>query len=154
MGFVRRGIAAAALFALGAMSAAPAGADSGQFIGEWRNLDITSRGIVRLSVAFGTDRLRVRAFSHCEPDPCDLGWANGAAYATNPTANLLDSADAITVTYKERYAERLLILWPFEQDRLKAELLTRFTGPNPSTNSDAAPTPSPEPSIHLSIAAT
>ncbi|MGE5145663.1 MAG: hypothetical protein ACM3N5_02890 [Candidatus Eiseniibacteriota bacterium] len=132
-----RALAILAVSALALMFGHVARADSGQFIGEWRNLDTTSRGLVRLSVAFERDRVRVRAFSHCEPDPCDLGWVDGAAYATSPGANLFDSADAITATFKERYAERLLILWPFERDRLKAELLTRFTGANASTNTRA-----------------
>jgi hypothetical protein len=133
MRLTTRAIAAMTLFAAAAF-AGPAHADSGQFAGEWRNLDITSRGIVRLSVAFEGNRVRVRAFSHCEPQPCDMGWANGYAYAADPAANLSQGADAITATFKERYAERLLILWPYEQNRLKAELLTRFTDGGSRTN--------------------
>jgi hypothetical protein len=116
-----------ALAMLAAVLAAPARADSSQFVGEWRNLDITSRGIVRLSIAFEGNRVRLRAFSHCEPQPCDLGWVTGYAYAADPAANLAQSADAVSATFRERYAERLLVVWPYEQNRLKAELLTRFT---------------------------
>jgi len=122
-----RGHAVAVAAALALALGHQARADAAQFAGDWRNLDTTGRGIVRVSIAFEGDRVRVRGFTHCEPKPCDLGWATGYAYAGSTTANIADSADAVAVTFRERYAERLLVLWPYEQDRLKAELLTRFT---------------------------
>ena len=134
MRVTRWALALAAAWVFAAAGTVPAHADSAQFIGEWRNLDTVTRGLVRLSVAFEPNRVRVRAFSYCQPDACDLGWAEGHAYASSTTANLLQSADAIAVTFRERYAERLLILWPYERDRLKAELLTRFTDGSGRTN--------------------
>jgi hypothetical protein len=109
-------------------------ADAGQFTGEWRNLDTTARGVVHVGVVFEGDRVRVRAYSYCQPDPCDLGWATGYAYAGSASSNIAESADAVSVMFRERYAERLLILWPYEQNRLKAELLTRFTDGSARTN--------------------
>jgi len=121
--------------ALAAFAATPARADQGQFVGEWRNLDTSARGLVRLSVAFEGDRVRVRGFSYCQPEPCDMGWATGYAYAPNTSADLAQTAEAVSAVFRERYAERLLILWPYEQNRLKAELMTRFTDGSGRTNS-------------------
>ena len=102
-------------------------ADAGQFTGEWRNLDTGARGLVRVAVVFEGDRVRVRGYSYCQPDPCDLGWATGYAYGSAASSTVAQSADAVSVVFRERYAERLLLLWPYELNRLKAEVLTRFT---------------------------
>jgi hypothetical protein len=83
---LRRALAVVALgvAALGGMSLArPAQAAPADFIGNWVNIDPTTRDIVRLRVGGPASALKVQVFGACSPTPCDWGLAGLITYGDN-----------------------------------------------------------------------
>ncbi len=51
-----------------------------QFVGVWKNVNPTSRGIVRLEIS---PTMQVRAFGSCTPTPCDHGLTPLATFGNS-----------------------------------------------------------------------
>ena len=98
----------------------------GRFVGNWRNADPSSSGIVRLMVVAGK-RLTVQIWGSCSPSPCDWGATPVLAYSPPARAGPIESVQALVGTSKSPFSETIILLKPEGNDGLIGEFYTRFT---------------------------
>ena len=115
--------AATALFML---SAAPASASVGDFLGTWTATNASTDGITRVEVTRTGATLRMRVHGQCTPSDCDWGTVNATAYAPNAGANLENEAIAIAATFNQSFARKIVILRR-NGANLTYEVFTQFT---------------------------
>jgi hypothetical protein len=122
---MRKSIAAVITGSLMLLVSTGVSASLGQFTGKWENTDAKTRGLIRLEINAAGDKVKVHAYGSCEPSPCDLGEAEGVAYAPSVESDVAATAKAITVSYAG--GEMMMVIRPVGGDRLQAETFTRFT---------------------------
>lgn len=112
---------------LAVLVACPAFAAMGQFVGKWSNTDANTRGITTLEIAAASpNTLSVHAWGQCQPQDCDWGRVPGYPYGPNVSANLMNTANAVTALYKTGFNETILVLHS-NGAQLRADVFTRFT---------------------------
>jgi hypothetical protein len=96
-----------------------AGRPSGRLLGNWKNVDPTSRSLLRIVV----DRTSIRPYSSCAGSECDWGRIRTQSFASqvegHDTAALLASVD-------DRVGKRVITLMPEADGRLKVQVFTHF----------------------------
>lgn len=114
--------------------ASSACANINSFLGDWRNVDANTRGITRLVIERQRADLSMQAWGQCHPKDCDWGTVQAYAYGPNVSANLNTTAQAVSALFTPTHAQTLVILHKARNDRLRAEVLTRFTDNSNRTN--------------------
>ena len=105
----------------------PASAQFNRFEGNWVNVDQNTGGISRLEISGTANNVRVHAWGACTPTDCDWGEVDGYAYGPNVSANLTDSAEAISAVFGASFKETIVILRFSDRSHLQAEVFDRFT---------------------------
>jgi len=117
------------VLALLALAFAPAA--SGQldrFSGYWKNVDPDTSGVTALDIDVSGTAVSVQAWGKCHPTDCDWGKASPAyAYAPVVGSDLAAEAVAISAVWATGFSETLMTIRPVEEDRLQADVYTRFT---------------------------
>jgi hypothetical protein len=90
-------------------------------------VDANTRGITRLVVKKQGANLSVQAWGQCHPTDCDWGTVRAYAYGPKVSANLDTTAQAVSALFTTQHAQTLVILHQARNNRLRAEVLTRFT---------------------------
>lgn len=116
---------AAAVMILCLSQAAYAGLDD--FAGTWKNVDRDTRGITTLKINVRGKSVRLQAWGACEPEDCDWGRVRATAYGPGISADLRQSASAISAVFKQDFAETFLYITRHKGDRISVNSLTRFT---------------------------
>lgn len=115
-----------------------ASAQLAQFAGKWVNTNSNTGGVTKLEISISGTNVMVHAWGKCHPTDCDWKNVQGFAYGQDVSSNLQATAQAITVIYKESFAETLLTIrhvrWFLFWKRLRAQVYTRFTDTNGRTN--------------------
>ena len=114
--------------------ASSAFANLNSFLGDWRNVDTNTRGVTRLLIRKKGADLSMRAWGQCHPKDCDWGTVRTYAYGADVSANLNTTTLAVSALFTPRNAETLVILHEARNNRLQAEVLTRFTDNSNRTN--------------------
>lgn len=96
------------------------------FTGHWKNVNSNTRGITKLEIKQSGNGVTVHAWGKCHPQDCDWGIKHGVAYAANVSANIAQTARAVTVVFEENFKTTMLVL-RVKGNRLMAESFTRFT---------------------------
>jgi hypothetical protein len=104
------------------------------FIGNWQNVDAKTRGITRLVITRQGADLSMRAWGQCHPQDCDWGSVGAYAYGPNVSANLNHTAQAVSALFTPQHAQTLVIVHKAGKNRIRAEVLTRFTDKSKRTN--------------------
>ncbi len=117
--------ACAAATALLVFGAAPASASVGDFLGDW-SAAAASDGITRVEITRTGATLRMRVHGRCTPSACDWGTVNATAYAPNAGANLENDAMAITATFTQSFARKIVVVRRSGAN-LTYEVFTQFT---------------------------
>lgn len=121
-----RYIVVLALLALAFATAASAQVD--RFSGYWNNVDPETRGITALEIAVTGTTVSVQAWGKCHPTDCDWGIASPAyAYAPGVGSDLAAEAVAVSAVWATGWSETMMTIRPLEEDRLVADVYTRFT---------------------------
>jgi len=122
------------LFALGAAIATfvlvgPTSANLGQLLGDWKNVDPDTRGIVRIMITDAGGAIQVRVCGACHPSPCDWGTVKAVPYAPNVDAPLPADTEYLLADYPESFAQRMVLIGPAPGlgGELRAITLNRFT---------------------------
>jgi hypothetical protein len=115
--------AATALFVL---SAAPAHASVGDFLGQWTNTDAAADGVTRVAVSRTGAALRLRVFGRCHPTDCDWGQANAVAFAPGAGGNVENDATTVMAVFNQSFARKTVIV-RLTSAGLTYEVLTEFT---------------------------
>ena len=115
-------------------TAATTSAELNQFAGRWKNIDPNTRGVTRLNIHVrGTD-VTVHAWGKCHPKDCDWGRVRAYAYAPSVSSNLINTAQTLSAIFQTGFSQTLMIIYPAGRNRLRAEVLTRFTDRSGRTN--------------------
>lgn len=118
------------IFALLAMSmVSTAHASLNQFIGQWKNINSNTRGITKIHISNvrRAGHVKVRAWGQCHPRDCDWGSVTGYAYGSNVSSNINSSAKAVSAIFNTNFNKKVMIIHPKGRNRLRVEILTRFT---------------------------
>jgi hypothetical protein len=111
------------LLAFAALTGSPsslfAGIDS--FVGQW-----VGQGPTKVEIRLVDNQLRLHAFGACRPQDCDWGEVAAQAYAPNVSANVRDSAEAVSAQFETSFSRTLVILYPNDADGLRVEIFTVF----------------------------
>lgn len=117
------------VLALLALAFAPAA--SGQldrFSGYWKNVDPETSGVTALDIAVSGTAVSVQAWGKCHPTDCDWGKAAPTyAYGPGVGSDLISEALAVKAVWIASFSETLMTIRPVEEDRLQADVYTRFT---------------------------
>ncbi len=117
-----RAVLAATALVLGLAGSALA--NTGQFIGDWVNVDSNTGGITRVVVTpAGPNRVRVQVFGKCHPNDCDWGTVAGKGYANSASSNDIRT---VTAEFSTGFGKTLVILRPISGG-LSYSALTDFT---------------------------
>lgn len=100
-------------------------ADSGDFIGEWVNVDSQTRGITRfvLTSTAEPDVLQIEVFGKCHPTDCDWGKENLALYGASVSDNDYQFASA---RYETSFADRIITMEFMDDGRISLDGFTEF----------------------------
>jgi hypothetical protein len=112
-----------------ALALAPcASAQLERFSGYWKNVDPDTTGVTTLGIDASETDVAVHAWGKFYPADIDWEYAN-ASYAYGPTADSdpLSEAVAISAVWTTSFSETLMIIRPVEEERLQADIYTRFT---------------------------
>lgn len=96
------------------------------FTGHWRNVDTNTSGVTRLVIKSRGFGITVHTWGKCHPRDCDWGNKQGVVYGPSVGANIMQTASAMTVVYKENYKVTILVL-KVHRGHLSADVFTRFT---------------------------
>lgn len=110
-----------------------ASAQTSRFQGHWSNVDQNTRGLVALDIKVNGLDVDVKAWGNCTPHPCDVGNTDAHIYAPSVDDDLKTKASALTVHYKESFANRLLVIEP-RGTQLSVTMFTHFTDGSHRTN--------------------
>jgi len=69
--------------------------DASPLVGAWTNMDISSRGVVKVILSSEKGALKVQAFGACSPSPCDWGEVKGAIYSIGVDSNIAVGFEAV-----------------------------------------------------------
>jgi len=99
----------------------------GEFEGKWQNVDPNNSGLTALDIGLIGDQVKVRAWGKCHPTDCDWKIVDAAAFAPNVRAALPSNARTLMAVFKTPFSESILVIDPTEWNKLRAQLLTRYT---------------------------
>ena len=99
----------------------------GQFEGKWKNVDPNTSGLTTLEIRISGDRVKVHAWGKCQPTDCDWGTVDATAYASSVSSGLPSNAHTLAAVFKTNFNESLLVIDPAGGNKLRVEVLTRFT---------------------------
>ena len=102
-------------------------ADIGEFVGKWRNVDPDTGGLTALEISLVGDQLKVRAWGKCHPTDCDWNSVDATAFGPHVRAALPRDARTLMAVFKANFKESILIIDPSEWNKLRVEIMTRFT---------------------------
>jgi hypothetical protein len=102
-------------------------ADINSFIGSWKNVDANTRGITKLHIGKQGDILSMQAWGKCHPQDCDWGTVPSYAYGPGVSSTLAHNTEAVSAVFTPGHAETLVIIQRAPNNRIRAEVLTRFT---------------------------
>ncbi len=92
---------------------------SGEFVGDWENLDTATFGITRVEIGIFKSSFTVQAWGACTPKDCDWG--------TTSTLIPAGSIESFVVSYTESYGTRVLTIRLLSEALLQVHLLTDYT---------------------------
>jgi hypothetical protein len=69
--------------------------DASPLVGAWTNMDVSSRGVVKVILSSEKGALKVQAFGACSPSPCDWGAVKGAIYSIGVDSNMAVGFEAV-----------------------------------------------------------
>ena len=101
-------------------------AESGDFIGEWVNVDAQTRHITRFVITpSGTDAdlMNVQVYGKCHPSDCDWGITDLHLYGENITDSDYQFATAI---YDQSFKENTITMELRDDNRLMVSSFSRF----------------------------
>ncbi len=114
--------------------ASTASASLRQFSGSWKNTNANTRGVTTLNIRVIGTNVTVQAWGQCQPQDCDWGRVTAYAYAPGVSSNLATNAQAISAVFRTGFSQTLVLLQVSAGNRLRAEVLTRFTDKSGRTN--------------------
>ncbi|ARM30075.1 hypothetical protein [Prosthecochloris sp. HL-130-GSB] len=109
-----------------------------QFTGTWKNIDADTRGVTRLEINRDGNEFRLHAWGKCHPEDCDWGEVPAYAYGASVSSNIEQTARAVTAVFTEGFKVTFIELKPMAQNRLRADVFTRFTDNSNRTNYTAS----------------
>lgn len=91
------------------------------FVGDWRNIDPSSKSLTRLVITRGGEGLVVHAWANCQPVDCD--WGDSPSLALRPVS------EGYRIVWDHKYALHTQVLTFEGQDysKLRVSLTTHFT---------------------------
>ncbi|HHE32836.1 MAG TPA: hypothetical protein ENL07_09520 [Chlorobaculum parvum] len=98
-----------------------------QFTGHWKNIDSNTRGITTLKITGNANALKMHAWGKCHPNDCDWGAVKAYAYAPNVSAPMQSSARAVSAIYTTSFSQTLVVVKAIDNNKLRAEVFTRFS---------------------------
>ncbi|MFY9314974.1 MAG: hypothetical protein WAO95_05370 [Burkholderiales bacterium] len=99
----------------------------GEFEGKWQNVDPNTSGLTVLEISLVGDRVKVHAWGRCHPTDCDWKSVDASAFGPNVRSALPRDAKTLMAVFKTSFSESILVIDPAEWNKLRVELLTRFT---------------------------
>jgi hypothetical protein len=99
----------------------------GDFEGKWRNVDPNTGGLTALEIRLVDGQVKVHAWGKCEPADCDWKIVDAVAFARDVRAALPRETRTLMAVFKTSFSESILVIDPAEWNKLRVELLTRFT---------------------------
>ncbi len=126
-------IFATLLFCLALAAVGQASAQTSRFHGHWTNVDLNTSGLAALDIKVNGLDVDVKAWGNCTLHPCDVGSTDAHIYAPSADDGLKTKASALTVHYKESFANRLLVIEP-RGTQLSVTMFTHFTDGSHRTN--------------------
>jgi hypothetical protein len=69
--------------------------DASPLVGTWINMDVSSRGIVKVILSGEKGALKVQTFGACSPSPCDWGEVKGVIYSIGVDSNMAVGFEAV-----------------------------------------------------------
>jgi len=109
-------------------------AQTARFEGHWKNVNAQTRGVIELDIRVHGLNVDVKAWGACSPKPCEIGNIDAHLYGPSVDSNLVTSARALIVQYRESFAVRTLVIEPRGEDELAAQMYTHFTDGSKRTN--------------------
>lgn len=101
----------------------PLAVSSKPLVGIWVNADSETGGLARVMIAAKGKEVTIHVLGACEPNPCDLGVANGIVYAQN-----VDSAPAVAFTARYTLSfEQVILVGHLVKGTLHIESFSHFT---------------------------
>lgn len=98
-----------------------------QMTGNWKNTDPNTRGITTLVIDGNANNLSMHAWGKCHPQDCDWGEVDAYAYASNVSAPVNPTAQAVSAVFSTAFSQTLVIIKPAGNNMIRAEVFTRFT---------------------------
>jgi hypothetical protein len=117
---------AAVLTTVASLRLASAGIDD--LMGDWRNADPATRGIVRIAISGGAEAIDVHIWGACHPSPCDWGSVKASAFAANVNAALPEDTVYLQADFLTSFSMTRVIVGPVAPGGpLQTLSLTHFT---------------------------
>ena len=117
------------MLSLVGVTAASSAAD---FDGVWENVDAATRGVTKLQIDMsGTTTqgigVTVQAWGRCHPTDCDWGIVKALAYGPDVSADVVNTAQAVTAIFTTSFNETIMVIHPLPGNELQVEIFTQFT---------------------------
>lgn len=112
---------------LGLLLSTSAMAALSHFVGNWKNIDANTAGVTRIQVSVSGTNVKVHAWGKCHPQDCDWGTVAAIAYAPKVSSPVATTARAVSATFTTGFSQTVMILRPVRNNRLRADVYTRFT---------------------------
>jgi|LakMenEpi03Aug12_release.lakeMendotaPanAssembly.Ray.scaffolds.fasta_scaffold413083_1 hypothetical protein len=126
----RTSLIAWAAGAIAATLATAAPAQVAVLAGKWVNVAPQLGGLAALDITLRTrtptSPVVVETFAQCSPKPCDWGLSEATGYNQSINGAPVLGAFALSVTYQQPSAQRLLILTQMPGDQLQYQLYTSY----------------------------
>ncbi|HHE07779.1 MAG TPA: hypothetical protein ENL01_02555 [Chlorobaculum parvum] len=98
-----------------------------QFTGHWKNINSNTRGITTLDITGNANALKMHAWGKCHPNDCDWGEVKAYAYAPSVSSPMEQNARAVSAVYNTGFSQTLVIVKALGNNKIRAEVFTRFT---------------------------
>ena len=99
----------------------------GEFEGKWQSVDPNTSGLTALDISLIGDQVKVHAWGKCHPTDCDWKIVDATTFASNVRSALPSNAQTLMAVFKTSFSESILVIDPTEWNKLRVQLLTRFT---------------------------
>lgn len=95
-------------------------------LGNWRNAE-TRGGLVKLRIQQKQGYLWVQAWGQCAPEPCDWGKVPVEVYQSSISAAADETPHVLSANFNTNFSQKQVLIFPDREDRLRVEVLDRFT---------------------------
>ncbi len=96
---------------------------SAPLAGTWKNINQSTRDLVKVVIAAAGSGIKVEAFGACSPTPCDWGSVAGLAYAAS-----VSSSPAVAFSAQYRFSfSQVILVGHLQGKNLIIETFTHFT---------------------------